>query len=61
MLLMIIYQIITGNLTNVYWEIVSSALLLAAISGDSVILLVYDRRWKASALEMISRLRKMFH
>jgi hypothetical protein len=53
---MVAYQIITGNSANPYWDMFSGIMLLAAVSGDSIILLFFDTRWKASLRDIMSKL-----
>jgi hypothetical protein len=59
MLLMITYQIISGNSANLYWDLISTSMTLAAVSGDSIILLVYDSRWKSSVRDIFSEIKKI--
>jgi hypothetical protein len=54
-LLMVIYQIISGSPPSIYWEMVGSPMLLTTICGDSIILLVHDTRWKACLKEIMSK------
>jgi hypothetical protein len=57
MLLMIAYQIISGKRTDPYWDMISGAMLAAALCGDSIILLFFDQRWKVSVQEIVSRMK----
>jgi hypothetical protein len=54
MLLLVLYQMISGTPGHFYWDMVAAFFLSAAVSGDSIILLVYDARWKSSVRDMIS-------
>ena len=58
MLLMVSYQIISGNTVNVHWDLVSCTMLMLSVAGDSVILLLYDARWKASLRDMMSKIKR---
>jgi hypothetical protein len=59
MFIMISFQIITGSSVNLQWQIVSGVTVVATVCGDSIILLFYDVRWKASINEMKSKLRQI--
>ncbi len=59
MILMVVYQIITASTADVYWDLISSCLVTIVVCGDSIILLLYDRRWKASLKELMESIRKM--
>jgi hypothetical protein len=54
MLTIVPYQLITGNLPNVHWELVADMMVSMSICGDSIILLIYDARWN-SGLESLKR------
>jgi hypothetical protein len=60
MLLSVAYQIITGNSVDVHWDIVDGVTVIVAVCGDSIILLAYDTRWKASLRDIMSDLQKKF-
>jgi hypothetical protein len=60
MLLMIAYQVITGHSPNVYWDIISAVALVVAICGDSIILLLHDKRWKAGEREIMAHVKRIF-
>jgi hypothetical protein len=61
MLLMVTYQTITASSASPYWDIISHVLLTIVVCGDSIILLVYDRRWKASVRELMLRIQSFWH
>ncbi len=56
-LLFYAYEVSSGIPGNPYWELIGSSLVSISISGDSIILLTYDKRWNASLRDMISELR----
>jgi hypothetical protein len=53
MLLLLAYEIIVGEPGNIYWEMLSTICLSAALLGDSIILLFYDARWNATVREIL--------
>jgi hypothetical protein len=53
MLLLLAYELIAGIPGNVYWEMVATTCLSAAVYGDAVILLVYDARWRSTVREIV--------
>ena len=60
MMFLAIYEIISGTRASFYWDMVGAVFLSVAVSGDSIILLFYDVRWKSSVRDMISDVRMKF-
>jgi hypothetical protein len=58
MLLMILYQALSGHTVSTEWDAFSITMLVITVCGDTVILLVYDHRWRASVIQMVDRLRQ---
>jgi hypothetical protein len=55
MLIMMAYAVITGIPPSPEWELTSFMLTRLTLCGDSIILMVSDKRWKASLKGMFSR------
>ncbi len=52
--------VMIGVATSIYWDMVGSAMIIVTVGGDSIILLIYDGRWKASLQDMEMKILTIF-
>ncbi len=57
---MIAYQVFSGNSASIHWEMISTTFLALTVCGDSIILLAYDTRWKASLHDIMLNIKHIF-
>jgi hypothetical protein len=60
LLLLVITEVITGNGTFYQWDMISGALYAIILCGDSLILLIFDKRWNSAIRDMASDIKKKF-